>query len=71
MARASPTARVTVVLVVGARLKGQASRGMLTRRRSSLSLARELSRFPVMAMMGASLRLMRGMRWRSSSDSPE
>ncbi len=71
MASASPSTSMAVVLLVGARLKGQASRGTLMFSARSLCRASEDFRLPVKEMILTEKRLSAGSRWSSSSDSPE
>ena len=71
MARASPSARVAVVLAVGAMLNGQASSGTVILRTISLWRARGLSVSAVRAMMGIFRRLTGGIRAVISSEEPE
>ena len=71
MARASPMTSMAVVLEVGARFSGQASRETPVSSTMSEYLAREEAVLPVMEMMGSSKRLMKGSRASSSEVSPE
>ena len=71
MARASPMTSMAVVLEVGARFSGQASRETPVSRTISEYLARDEPVLPVMEMMGNSKRLMKGSRVSSSEVSPE
>ena len=62
---------IAVVLAVGARLNGQASRG--TRTFNTMSLCRASDDFtpPVMEMILTENRFSAGSRFNNSSDSPE
>ena len=70
-ASASPSAIAAVVLAVGARFSGQASRATAASRCTSASAARRESVAPVIAMSRAPRRLTRGTIASSSSVLPE
>ena len=71
MASASPRTSIAVVLLVGARLKGQASLGTRTLSATSLCRASEDLLLPVKEMILTEKRLIAGSRFSSSSVSPE
>ncbi len=70
-ARASPMARVAVVLLVGARFSGQASFFTLTFRWQVEYFANSDFGFPLMPMMGTSMWSSIGMKRSNSSVCPE
>ena len=71
MANASPMTSIAVVLLVGARLNGQASLEIFTLNARSLCLASDDFRFPVKVIILTKNLLSAGSRFTNSSDSPE
>ena len=71
MASASPSTKVTVVLVVGARLSGHASRATSILRLVVAASARAESGLPVMLTKGMPSRLIKGSKVTISAVEPE
>ena len=71
IASASPITSIAVVLAVGARLNGQASRGTRTFNTTSLCRASDDLGLPVNAIILTENRFNAGSRLINSSDSPE
>ena len=71
MASASPIAKVTVVLVVGARFKGQASLSTETSRLAQAALDNTDSALPVMLIRGIPRRFISGNMVTTSTVLPE